>query len=109
MMFGSSFDQNFGLPAFPYQGIDPQGGALGVNVEPTADPAAAGSAALPGGPTSSTPGSMPAAPTPATLSSPLGAGPLSPTGATPTLGAPSDASQGQAPAAGVGSPFGKPA
>lgn len=105
-MFGSSYDTNFGLPAFPFQGADPQGGYLGVNVSPEADPAAAGAQSLPGGPTSSPTGAAPAAPAPP-AASPLAGGPLSPGGAAPLGGVP-DTSQGQAPAAGIGSPFGKP-
>ncbi len=105
-MFGSNFSGNFGLPDFPYQGQDPQGGYLGVNIEPSADPAAAGSAVggLPGGPITPAPGgSTPGSPVPApqpSLGSPLAQpSPLAPPSQSPVHDA--------APAAGVGSPFNK--
>ncbi len=114
-MFGSNFDTNFGLPAFPFQGQDPQGGMLGTNV-PTGDPTAPGSdSLLPGGPTAPQPAAgaapavgLPAAPPQPALGapSPLGGGVLSPGAGAPqpSLGNPTDQT---APAAGVGSPFGK--
>lgn len=104
-MFGN-FDQNFGIPAFPYQGQDPQGGFLGTNVAPESDPAAAGAVSLPGGPTSPQPSApaagMSPAPQPPTVGSPspLAGGPLAPQATPPT--------PETAPAAGIGSPFGKP-
>jgi hypothetical protein len=92
-MFGSNFGANFGLPDFPLQGMDPQGGYLGVNVEPSAAPAAAGSAVggLPGGPVSSAPpGPTPGSPVPApqpSLGSPLAQpSPLAPGAAAQSLG-----------------------
>lgn len=107
-MFGSNFAGNFSLPEPQYQNMDAQGGALAPNV-----PNAPSGNQLPGGPTSSTqpatpdPG-LPGAATPTPLASPLAGGPLA-AGAVPQPGSAPDASQGQAPAAGVGSPFGKPA
>jgi hypothetical protein len=110
-MFGSNFDANFGIPAFPLQGVDPQGGLFGVNTPPLSDPAAAQSGsplALPGGPASPTSASgAPATAGPSQPSlgapSPLGGGVLSPGGGA----APSPAPETAAPAAGVGSPFGR--
>ena len=102
-MFGSNFDANFGIPAFPFDGMDPQGGMLGTNVQPPAgQPAPAAppaAAAPPSGPT-------PAAPPAPGAPSPLGGGVLAPGGAQQQP-APTDSAQGQAPAAGIGSPFGK--
>ena len=111
-MFGN-FDQKFGLPAFPLEGIDPQGGLFGVNVPPSSDPTAA--QPLPGS----------AQPTPR-AGMPAPAAGLPEKGAQPALGAPSPLGGGvlspgsglgpvsmndpgprEAPAAGVGSPFGK--
>lgn len=37
-MFGSDFFGNFGIPNFPFQGSDPQGGLLGPNVSQNAAP-----------------------------------------------------------------------
>lgn len=96
-MFGSSFDQNFGLPAFPFQGADPQGGALGVNVPPQSDPAAAQAAPpVPGGPLSAPQSGAPAQPA-LGAPSPLGPGALSPAGPLP--GAPETPAAGQPPQA----------
>lgn len=107
-MFGSNFDANFGIPAFPVQGLDPQGGMFG----PTA-PDPSGAAPMPGIPTAppaAAPGAPPAGaqPTLGATPSPLGAGPLAPGTAAAPPPAP-DQGMGQAPpAAGLGSPFGKP-
>lgn len=92
-MFGSNFFGNFGLPDFPYQGADPQGGYLGGNVPN--DPL--GQNAQP-----------PAATPPAIAApSPLAGGPLAP-GAGQTPQQPNaNPESPQAPAAGIGSPFQK--
>ena len=108
-MFGQ-FDQNFGIPA-----IDIQGGYFG-NTAPApdsgvaAEPGSGAALTLPGGPTST--GGAPAAGLPDAAPpalgapSPLGGGPLAPGGgATPTPAMPESAPA--APAAGLGSPFGK--
>jgi hypothetical protein len=104
-MFGD-YAQNFGFNAFPFAGIDPAGGIFGVNSASDPSQAATGApppspGAVPGGQS----GTVSAAPTggqaPPPAQSPLGS-PLSPTAVTPL--APETAT---APAAGVGSPFGK--
>jgi len=111
-MFGN-FEQTFGLPAFPMEGMDPQGGLFGANFAPSSD------ATQNAGPALSLPGpeTMPTGGTPP-------AGGLPPAALTPSLGAPSPLSAGAlapgaglaqptgdqiaAPAAGIGSQFGKP-
>lgn len=85
-MFGSNFMANFGIPDFGYQNADAQGGFLGPN-------APAGQLSPNAAPQSSI-----AAP------NPLGGGPLSPGGGQPQPPEPPQAP----PAAGLGSPFGKP-
>jgi hypothetical protein len=104
-MFGSNFMANFGIPDFPYQGTDAQGGYLGANAAPTpmggqsqnAAPSP-GAAAAPG----------PAATPPLGQSSPLAGGPLSPGGGQPQTPPSTPEIGGSAPAAGIGSPFGRP-
>lgn len=115
------FLQNFGIPSFPFEGVDPQGGLLAPNVP--GDPGAAGQ--MPGSqpPAAQTPpqamltgnpggqpaaGQPPAPAGPSPLGSPLTLGNASPaSGVASTLGAPSGnpAQSSDAPAAGVGSPF----
>jgi len=108
-MFGSNFDANFGIPAFPVQGMAPQGGLSGATAPdqggnampgvPAAPPAAP--PAMAGPPAAGAPPALGAA-------SPLSAGALAPGAAAPPAPAP-DQGMGQAPpAAGIGSPFGKP-
>jgi hypothetical protein len=106
-MFGSDFDRVFGIPAFPLQGADAQGGLFASNIQaPDANPGA-GPAPMPGAP----PPSAPAAASPAGPAA-LGAGPLAP--ATPQApGQPAAMPDGGSmtpppPAAGIGSPFGRP-
>jgi hypothetical protein len=105
-MFGSSFNQNFGIPdqpSFPFQGQDPQGGLFGQNVpapDTTNDAGGPPAAPAEGQPTS--PG-VPSLGSP----SPLAGGPLAPGGAAPTPPKMTDPGQA-APAAGIGSPFGAP-
>ena len=109
-MFGSNFDANFGIPTFP-QGIDAQGGYLGPNApavgqDPMSQNAAPsiGQPTAPAAPTAGGPAATPALGQP----SPLAGGPLSPGGAQPQT-QPTSPEAGVAPAAGIGSPFGKPA
>ena len=108
-MFGSNFDANFGIPAFPLQGMDPQGGMLGTNIPP--DPNAG-----PAPQTAPPPAAPPSPAGPAALgASPLGGGPLAPSvGGAPAnppgaTGGPPETPAAAPPAAGIGSPFGKPA
>ena len=107
-MFGSNFNANFGIPDFPMQGMDPQGGMFGAN-QPVIDPAAGAPSQQPGQPPAA---GLPAAPQQPGIGqpSPMGGGVLSPgAGATPQMpGAPVASTQGTAPAAGLSSPFGKP-
>lgn len=111
-MFGSNFDANFGIPDFPYQGADPQGGYLGTNVP---GPQQSQFAAPEGGQLNV--GAPAATPDVAPQSSaiaapnPLSAGPLAPGGASPQQHAPAPTGTvvEPPPAAGLGSPFGKPA
>jgi hypothetical protein len=108
-MFGSNFNQVFGIPTFP-QNVDAQGGYLGPNAVP--DPMSSQpsqNAAPPIGQPATSPTAPTAGPaaTPALgQSSPLAGGPLAPGGAQPQQPTP-DAAQAP-PAAGIGSPFGKP-
>ena len=108
-MFGSNFTANFGIPDFPYQGADAQGGYLAPNA-PGQDPSqnAAPSIGQPTtNPVAST-GEIGGAAAPASPS-PLAGGPLAPGGAgVGTAPAPAPEAGGAAPAAGIGSPFGKP-
>jgi hypothetical protein len=108
-VFGSNFDQVFGIPAFPLQGADAQGGLFGANIQPpgASDQVGNGPAPLTGAPTA-----PPSAAGPAALgaNNPLGAGPLAPPSG---LGQPAPAPDGgmmtpPPPAAGISSPFGKP-
>ncbi len=100
-MFGSDFFAQFGIPAFPLQGMDPQGGALGTNVPPQIDPS--------GNHTSSPPAGQPPASPPASGAyNPLALGPLSPGGGAAGVSQPTPPEQAPAPAAGIGSQFGKP-
>ena len=108
-MFGSDFFGNFGIPQFPFQGMDPQGGMLAGNIPPPGQntdttgqqPAnVAPAAGLPASPKMPAVGSA----------GPLG-GAVQPPGAgapLQSLGGPVDPNQGAAPAAGLGSPFGRP-
>jgi hypothetical protein len=114
-MFGSNFFGNFGIPdpSFGYKGADAQGGYLGPNDAPDQASQNAAPAGIPG-----TPGvsagipAPPQQPTPA-APSPLAGGPLAPGGIPPGAASPgaihtSDNTIEQtAPAAGIGSPFGK--
>lgn len=113
-MFGSNFDQNFGIPAFPLQGMDPQGGMLGANSpqSPVAGQSLAGSPQV--GPAAASPlpasgGGMaqPSAPASLGAQSPLGAGALVP-GAGGAMPPQTPETPSAPPAAGVGSPFGRP-
>jgi hypothetical protein len=107
-MFGADFAQHFGIPEFPFSGVDAQGGLFGANAP---DQALIGSQQL--GPQSTAPppqapaagiGGPMASPSPSPLANPLQAGQLQP--GTPMLeGQPQ---QPTAPAAGQGSPLGKP-
>jgi hypothetical protein len=107
-MFGSNFFGNFGIPdpSFGYQGADAQGGYLSTNAPvPGQDPS---QSAAPAAPIGSPAGGLPSAPqqpTPA-APSPLAGGPLAPGGAQPQT-QPTTPEAGVAPAAGIGSPFGK--
>jgi hypothetical protein len=107
-MFGSNFFGNFGIPdpSFGYQGADAQGGYLGPNATP--DPMAGGSQNAAPAPIGSPAGGLPSAPQqPAPAApSPLAGGPLAPGGAQPQT-QPTAPEAGVAPAAGIGSPFGK--
>ena len=91
-MFGSNFNQNFGIPEMQ----DPA--AMVVQPQQPGQPMATGLPAAP---------QMPGIGSP----SPMGGGVLSPgAGATPQMpGNPVDSTQGTAPAAGISSPFGRPA
>jgi hypothetical protein len=105
-MFGSNFMQNFGIPEMPDPAVQsPQGGMS----TPLTGPVGGGEAQSVAPPA----GGMPAAPQMPGIGSPgpLGGGVLSSgAGATPQMpGAPVDSTQGTAPAAGLASPFGKPA
>jgi hypothetical protein len=108
-----TFFGNFGIPDFGYQGADAQGGYLGPNAAP--DPMAQASQNAAPAPIGSPAGGLPSAPqqpTPA-APSPLAGGPLAPGGiplgtASPGAIHTSDNTIEQtAPAAGIGSPFGK--
>lgn len=106
-MFGSNFDANFGIPTFP-QGIDAQGGYLGANAPvPGQQPSQNVAPAAPASPIGAPTGGQPAAPAAPALGSPspLAGGPLSPGGGQPPQAPAPEA--GVAPAAGVGSPFGR--
>lgn len=112
-MFGSNFMANFGIPDFPFQGTDAQGGMFAPNAAiPGQDPsqnAAPGSAAPMGGITPAI--GQPTAPQSATPAapSPLAGGPLAPGGQAPQQpAAPDGGMMTPPPAAGIGSPFGKP-
>lgn len=118
-MFGSNFFANFGLPDFPYQGMDPQGGMLGNNIDlgmSPAGPTAAPGGAAPAGGIAAPQAAAPAAPQGnAAGASPLGpSSPLAPT--PPRMSDPGPAPQQlndvggpmQPPAAGIASPFGRP-
>src|ERR1700733_381246 len=109
MMFGSNFDANFGIPQFPFQGTDPQGGLFGANFSGDAG----GSPDTGGGLGNVAPSAAPAAPpagagqgpapssmlqTPLTSASPLSTGQAPPAAATP-LTSPLPSS------AGIGSPL----
>jgi hypothetical protein len=101
-----TFFGNFGIPDFGYQGADAQGGYLGPNAAP--DPMAQASQNAAPAPIGSPAGGLPSAPqqpTPA-APSPLAGGPLAPGGAQPQT-QPTAPEAGVAPAAGIGSPFGK--
>jgi len=104
-VFGSNFFANFGIPEFPYQGVDPQGGALAPNAPmPGSDPVSQ-NAAQPAAPAAGAPPTAPPQP-----SSPLAGGPLSPMTSPQQPQAPIQPDQASAaPAAGIGSQFGKPA
>ena len=107
-MFGSNFTANFGIPDFPYQGADAQGGYLGANAAPTPTGGPSQNVAIgqpttnPGAPTAG-PAATPALGQP----SPLAGGPLSPGGPPPQT-QPTVPEATTAPAAGIGSPFGRP-
>jgi hypothetical protein len=108
-VFGSNFDEIFGIPAFPFQGADAQGGMLGANIQPPDANPNAGPAPLAGAP----PAAPPSAAGPAALgaANPLGGGPLASAVGTPPnppgINPQPEGSQ-PPPAAGIGSPFGKP-
>ena len=108
-MFGSNFTANFGIPDFPYQGADAQGGYLAPNA-PGQDPSQNAAPAI-GQPTTNpvaSTGAVGGAAPPA-APSPLAGGPLAPGGAPPTQPtAPDGGMMTAPPAAGIGSPFGKP-
>jgi preprotein translocase subunit SecD len=115
-MFGS-FMENFGLNAFPWDSLDPQGGLFGQNAPqtPLIGSQPSGTAPpQPGGPGPAPPGggnnvqpvaapqappapNAPATPQPSPLGSPFAQG-----------GTPAPAPAAPAPAAGVGSAFGSP-
>ena len=108
-MFGSNFMANFGIPEFPYQGADAQGGMFAANAPVPGQPPSQNAAPSPGQPASNpgAPAPSPAATPALGQPSPLAGGPLAPGGgqsqappSTPEIG-------GSAPAAGIGSPFGK--
>jgi hypothetical protein len=110
-MFGSNFTANFGIPEFPFQGTDAQGGLFAPNApgQDMSQNAAPGPAAPMGGITPAI--GQPTAPQSATPAapSPLAGGPLSPGGAAPQQpAAPDGGMMTPPPAAGIGSPFGKP-
>jgi hypothetical protein len=101
-MFGSDFFKQFGIQPFPMQGMDHQGGMFGENTprpEHEFDPFKPEQPAPAAG--------LPQVPQPPAVGapSPLGGGVLSPGAATPTPPRMND--PGQAPAAGIDSPFGR--
>jgi hypothetical protein len=99
-VFGSNFFANFGIPEFPYQGVDAQGGALATNLP------AAGVGTNP----SQNAAPPPTAPQPpGSASSPLAPGPLAMGGGMTQQPTSTQQPDATAPAAGVGSQFGKPA
>ena len=106
-MFGSNFDQVFGIPAFPLQGADAQGGLFGANIQPpgAADQVGNGPAPLTGAPPAPP---SPAGPAALGANNPLGGGPLAPPSLGQPASAPPDGGMMTPPAAGIGSPFGKP-
>lgn len=120
-MFGSNFFGNFGLPDFPYQGMDPQGGMLGNNIDtgiPASGPTAAPPSAAPAGGIAA----PQAAPAPVAQGNAAGASPLGPSSplapTPPRMSDPGPAAAPQQlndvggpmqpPAAGIASPFGRP-
>jgi hypothetical protein len=124
-MFGD-FMQNFGLNAFPWDSLDPQGGLFGPNAPQTpligSQPMGPAPAPAPGGggPGGTVPGVTAHDPGPAPQGSPPvspAASPMSPGGSSPLASPASFAGPGTpnptppqptAPAAGVGSAFGNP-
>jgi hypothetical protein len=104
-VFGSNFAANFGIPDFGYQNADPQGGYLGTNAPAEA---LSQNAAPAGQPATSNP--VAPAPTGSIAApSPLAGGPLSLGGAQTPQQPNANPEPSQAPpAAGLGSPFGKP-
>jgi hypothetical protein len=94
-MFGSNFFGNFGIPEQP----QPQAGVLGGQFGAAPDGSAQQGAQMPGQPLPAAGLAQASAQPPPGATSPLGGGPLAPGGG---LDQP-----GTAPAAGVGSPFGK--
>lgn len=104
-MFGSNFAANFGLPDFGYQGADPQGGYFAPNAPPAAGQNPSQNAAPSGGQLNLGTPSPGIAQSPIAAASPLAGGPLAPGGGQPPQQP--NANPEAAPAAGVGSPFGK--
>lgn len=100
-MFGSNFDANFGIPAFPFQSADPQGGLFGTNI----DPAQTGGTDVTGQPSQQITQQAPlAVSSQPSSASPLAASPLA--GTSSLNSAPQQTTA--APAAGLGSQFGNP-
>lgn len=117
-MFGSNFTANFGIPDFPFQGVDAQGGMFAPNTAmPGQNPSqnAAPAIGQPMTNPAASPGAVGGAAPPA-APSPFAGGPLSPGGGVPPSAATPGAihtsdntiEQTAPPAAGIGSPFGKP-
>lgn len=104
-MFGSDFFSNFGIPDPSFQGVDAQGGLFGPTTTPDQNaPPAAGLPPTPDKLAAGAPGGV------------LGGGVLAPGGSALQPGsgtlsaapaAPPAQGQSSAPAAGIGSPFGR--
>lgn len=117
-MFGSNYDQVFGIPAFPNQGIDAQGGLFAANTGPAISSDLGGSHGMDQPPATpglgSSPGLVKSAPDVAPATG-VASGGTPGAGSPFALGSPltgtswpSPQQPAPAPAAGVGSPFGGP-
>ena len=116
-MFGS-FMENFGLNAFPWDSLDPQGGMFGPNAPQnpligsqnagTAPPGGGGAPAAPGGGNNIQPIGAPQPPPAPNATATPQPSPLASSFAPGGSGGTPPAAPAPAPAAGVGSTFGSP-